>query len=72
MRLFFDVVNEQTASYDFHGREIDKAHEAAHLAELVATDLACSEDDDWVGSQVQVRNATGETLFAIPVVAATY
>jgi hypothetical protein len=37
------------------------------MAELIAADLGCSENDDWTGSQVQVRNSAGETLFSVPV-----
>ena len=40
------------------------------MAELIAADLGYSEDNDWVGSQVQVRNVAGEMLFAVPVLAA--
>jgi hypothetical protein len=40
------------------------------MAELIAADLGFSEDSDWVGSQVQVRNVVGEMLFAVPVLAA--
>jgi Domain of unknown function (DUF6894) len=67
MRLFFDVFKQQMPSYDFHGRNFGGPEDAAQIAELIAMDLGCSETDDWVGSQVQVRNAAGETLFAVPV-----
>ena len=70
MRLFFDVFKQQTPSYDFHGRNFGRPEDAAQMAELIAMDLGCSETDDWVGSQVQVRNAAGETLFAVPVLVA--
>ena len=70
MRLFFDVFKQQTPSYDFHGRYFDRPENAAQMAELIALDLGCSENNDWVGSQVQVRNAAGETLFAVPVLVA--
>jgi hypothetical protein len=67
MRLFIDVVKEQSPSYDFHGRDFGRPEDAAQMAELIAADLGCSENNDWFGSQVQVRNATGQTLFAVPV-----
>jgi Domain of unknown function (DUF6894) len=70
MRLFFDIFKQQTPSYDFQGRYFSRPEDAAQLAELIAADLGCSEDNDWVGSQVQVRNAAGEMLFAVPVLAA--
>jgi hypothetical protein len=70
MRLFFDVFKQQTPSYDFHGRYFGRPEDAAQMAELIAADLGFSEDNDWVGSQVQVRNAAGEMLFAVPVLVA--
>jgi hypothetical protein len=67
MWLFFDVITQQTPSYDFHGRYFDRPEDAAQMAELIAADLGFSETNDWIGSQVQVKNAAGETLFAVPV-----
>ena len=70
MRLFFDVFNQQTHSYDFSGHHFTRSEDATQMAELIAADLGCSEDNNWVGSQVQVRNAAGEMLFAVPVLVA--
>jgi hypothetical protein len=70
MRLFFDVLKQQSSTYDFRGGDFGRAEDAAQIAELIAMDLGCSETNDWVGSQVQVRNAAGETLFAVPVLVA--
>ena len=70
MRLFFDVFTQKNSSYDFHGRHFARPEDAAQMAELIAADLGCSENNDWVGSQIHVRNETGETLFAVPVLIA--
>ncbi len=70
MRLFFDIFKQQSRSYDFHGRFFSRSEEAAEMAELIAADLGCSEEDGWIDSQVQVRNAAGEMLFAVPVLIA--
>ena len=70
MQFFFDVLNLQSSIYDFHGRYCDKPEYAVEMAELIAIDLGSSATDDWVGSQVQVRNVAGETLFSIPVLLA--
>lgn len=70
MRFFFDVLSEHSRTYDYHGREFFRPEEAAQMAELIAADLGVSDTDDWVGSQVQVRNAANEMLFAVPVRAA--
>ena len=70
MRLFFDVLKQQIPTYDFRGRDFSRPEDAAEIAELIATDLGCSETNDWVGSHVQVRNVAGKTLFAVPVLVA--
>ena len=70
MRLFFDVLKEQNRSYDFHGCDFSRPEDAAQMADLIATDLGCSETDDWVGSQVQVRDVAGETLFSVAILLA--
>ena len=57
-------------SYDYHGRDFREHGEATQMAELIAADLGCSETGDWVGSQVQVKNAAGDTLFSVPVLVA--
>ena len=70
MRLFFDILRQEIPSYDFRGLDFDRTEDAINIAELVAVDLGFSEDSDWVGSQVQVRNVVGETLFAVPILVA--
>jgi hypothetical protein len=67
VRFFFDVFKQQTRSYDFHGQYFGRSEDAVQMAELIAADLGYSEDNDWVGSQVQVRNAADEILFAVPI-----
>lgn len=68
--FFFDIVNPKCRSYDYRGRKLSRPEDAADVAELIAMDLGCSETDDWIGSQVQVRTAAGEMLFFAPVVIA--
>ena len=70
MRLFFDIFKQQAPSYDFHGHNFGTPEDAAQMAELIAADLGCSEDKNWIGSQVKVRDTAGETLFAVPVLIA--
>ena len=70
MRLFFDVFKNQTASYDFHGCNLSSLLDATQMAELIALDLAFSEDNDWISSQVKIRNTAGETLCTVPVLIA--
>lgn len=67
MRLFFDVRDEQSNSYDFHGRDFNRQEDAAQMAHLIALDLGSSETTDWSGSEIQVRDAAGETLFLVPI-----
>jgi hypothetical protein len=70
MRLFFDVLKQQSRTYDYQGRDFGRPEEAAQMAELIAADLGVSDTDDWVGSQVQVRTAANEMLFSVPVLSA--
>jgi hypothetical protein len=69
VRLFFDVLTPEARSYDFSGRDFPSAEDARSVAELIATDLGCSATNDYAGSRIQVSNAAGETLFAIPILA---
>jgi Domain of unknown function (DUF6894) len=70
MRLFFDVLQQQIASYDFHGLDFGRPEDATQMAELIAADLGCSENNDWVGSHVKVRDVVGKTLFTVLVLSA--
>jgi hypothetical protein len=70
MRLFFDLLKQETPSYDFHGHDVGEPDDAAQIAELIAADLGWSETSDWVGSQVVVRDTAGKILFAVPIVEA--
>jgi hypothetical protein len=70
MRYFFDVVKQHSRTYDYKGREFHGPEEAAQMAELIAVDLGISETGNWIGSQVQVKNADDEVLFSVPVSAA--
>ncbi len=69
-RFFFDVVRETSCLHDFHGKYFSSAEEARDMAETVSYDLACSEKDECVGSEIHVRDALGALLFAVPVRAA--
>ncbi len=69
-RCFFDIVSARSRSYDYRGRNYSSPEDAARAAELFALHLGCSETDDWIGSQVQVRTAAGDMLFSVPVVMA--
>lgn len=67
MQIFFDVLGPQSRLYDFRGQYFDKPESAADVAKLIALDLANSETEDWEGTQIQVKNAAGDTLFSVPV-----
>lgn len=70
MRFFFDVLNQNSRSYDYQGREFLKIEDAAQMAELIAADLGVSDTEEWIGAQVQVRTAANEMIFSIAVRAA--
>jgi hypothetical protein len=67
MRFFFDVLNQNSRSYDYQGREFLKIEDAERLAELIAADLGVSDTEEWIGSQVQVRTAANEMIFSVAV-----
>ena len=71
MRLFLDVFTNQTPSYALHGCNFGSLEDANQMAEPIAIDLASSENNDWIGSQVKIRNARGKTLFRVPALIAT-
>jgi len=66
-RFFFDVSSKAHIQYDYQGREFAQPEQARELAELIALDLQCSDDGEWAGSEVQVRNVKGTCLFSIPI-----
>ena len=66
-RFFFDVASKTYVQYDYQGREFAGPEEARELAELIALDLECSNDGDWAGLEVQVRNIGGACLFTVPI-----
>jgi hypothetical protein len=66
-RLFFDVLGAASSSYDYHGHAVKNSDEARDRAELIAMDLGHSETEDWAGFEVRVRDASGATLFSVPV-----
>jgi hypothetical protein len=65
-RFFFDVSFKTHVRYDYQGRDFAGAEQARELAELIALDLGCSDNND-LASEVQVRNIVGTCLFSIPV-----
>lgn len=66
-RFFFDVSQNSRIQYDFQGRDFAQLEQAQELAELIALDLECSDDGEWAGSEVQVRNVGGTCLFSVPI-----
>ena len=66
-RFFFDVSSKSHIQYDYRGREFAQPEQARELAELIALDFECSDDGEWAGMEVQVRNISGTCLFSIPV-----
>ena len=66
-RFFFDVSSKSHTQYDYRGREFAQPEQARELAELMALDFECSDDGNWAGMEVQVRNIAGSCLFSVPV-----
>jgi len=66
-RFFFDVAAKTYIQYDFHGREFADPNSAREVAEIIALDRECTDEDAQSGSEVQVRDVSGRWLFSIPV-----
>ena len=47
--------------------EFPGAERAFQLAELIASDLGVEDESKWLGWTVEVRNAQGRKVFAVPV-----
>jgi hypothetical protein len=65
-RFFFDVATGESVRYDYQGRIFGNVEEARALAELIALDFSCSEENKEVG-EVQVRNESGSCLFSVAI-----
>jgi hypothetical protein len=66
-RYFFDVATRSSVHYDYQGRELAQPDQARDIAELIALDIECIDGDTSLGVEVQVRNAGGQKLFAVPI-----
>ena len=66
-RYFFDVASKSYVQYDYRGRDLERPEQAREMAELIALDIECTDDDVSTGAEVQVRNVGGQKLFSIPI-----
>jgi hypothetical protein len=66
-RYFFDVASKSDVQYDYKGRELERPDQAREIAELIALDIECIDNDGAAGMEVQVRNIGGKKLFVVPV-----
>jgi hypothetical protein len=71
MKQFFFDLRGATNSYDYRGCYLRSSHEARDMAEMMALDLGCSETENWIGSNINVVDVAGTTLFSIPVLSPT-
>jgi hypothetical protein len=66
-RYFFDLVSGERSEYDFRGRECCTLEAARQVAELIALDLEVMDEGCWTGWTINVRNASGQHIFSVPV-----
>jgi hypothetical protein len=66
-RFFFDIVARQTRRYDFHGQFLVNRAQAEQVAEMVVLDCTVSDDEDWTGGEVQVRDEDGSCILSVPI-----
>lgn len=65
-RLFFDLVGQDNRAFDFHGRYFRDPNDAHEHAKLMSLDL--SSRDDQQGTEIEVRDVSGQRLFSVPIV----
>ena len=70
-QFFFDLRGATLDSYDYRGCYLRGPHEARDMAEMMALDLSCSETENWIGSNINVLDVAGTTIFSIPVLPST-
>jgi hypothetical protein len=63
---FFDIVTADHIYHDFHGRKFGTPQEAHRLAEMIALDIECSNDERPI-TQVEVRDVKGGWLYGVNV-----
>lgn len=66
-RFFFDVVAGQTRRYDFHGQFLADRAAVVGVAEMVVLDCIVSDDQDWAGGEVEVRDENGICIISLPI-----
>jgi hypothetical protein len=66
-KLFIDIVGPEERRLDFTGQVFSSAAEAGETAQMMSLDLAVAENSPWVGAEVQVKDESGQCLFAYPV-----
>jgi hypothetical protein len=67
MRFFFDLKNERESVLDFRGEEFGHHDAAIDFAKAIATDMTHRMSAEWLGWSVEVWNAAGLKLVAVPV-----
>jgi hypothetical protein len=67
MRYFFDIAAPDRVFYDFQGREFCSIEDAGQMAELVALDFESSEDFNASGTEVQIRDVSGNRILSIAI-----
>jgi hypothetical protein len=65
-RYFFDLVGHSRSIYDFHGQLFEPL-KAQEQAQLLALNMLVEEDEDFVGGQVDVRDAKGGVMFSVAI-----
>lgn len=67
VRLFFDVVGARGPLLDFHGQLVRSVDSAREVAEVIALDHACSEDQTQTETKVLVSDAKGNVVLSVPI-----
>lgn len=67
MRFFFDYTKRDESLFDYRGDEFLSPKSAIDFAHAIAQHLKNSLSEDWLGWNVEVRDAEGSKLYAVAV-----
>jgi hypothetical protein len=66
-RFFFDYTAKEESLLDYGGHEFRSSQAAIEFAQTIAQHLKHSLSGNWSGWTVEVRNASGMRVLALPV-----
>ena len=66
-RFFFDFTSNDSTLYDYGGEQLLSHDDAYDFALATAEVLRHSQNENWSGWSVNVRDAEGKSFFSLPI-----